>query len=64
LSVRVSPISRGAALLIIIVGILTYYFIDDVAGIAFVALGVVLYFLLYRFARKVENEVAKAAGPK
>jgi len=64
LSVRVSPISRGAALLIIVVGILTYYFIDDVAGIVFVALGIILYWLLYRFARKVGKEVTEAAGAR
>ena len=64
MAVRVSPISKSAALLIIVVGILTYEFVDDVAGIVFIALGIVLYFLLYRFTRKVGNEVAKAAGTR
>jgi membrane protein implicated in regulation of membrane protease activity len=59
LSVRVSPISRSAAILIIVIGILTYYFINDVAGIAFIALGLVLYWVLYRFTRKVVSEFEK-----
>jgi hypothetical protein len=64
LSVKVSPISRSAALLIVMIGILTYYFVNDVAGIVFIALGVILYWLLYRFTRKVvkEVEVVKSKG--
>jgi membrane protein implicated in regulation of membrane protease activity len=57
MSVRVSPISRGAAVLIVIVGLFTIAYINEIAGIAFVVLGIALYWLLYRFARKVEREV-------
>jgi membrane protein implicated in regulation of membrane protease activity len=63
LSVRVSPISRGAALLIVVIGLFTYAYINDVAGIAFVALGIALYWLLYRFARRVRREV-EDSGPR
>lgn len=56
MSVRVSPVSKGAALLIMVVGIFTYVFVNDIAGIAFLMLGIVLYWLLYRFARRVERE--------
>jgi membrane protein implicated in regulation of membrane protease activity len=65
LSVKVSRISRTAALLIIAIGLFTLvvglasaYLEDTVAGIAFVALGVFLYGLLFRFTRKVEREIA------
>jgi membrane protein implicated in regulation of membrane protease activity len=61
--VRVSPVSRGAALLIVLVGVVTYYYIDDVAGIVFIVLGLALYWLLYRFTRRVESEVEKAKTP-
>ncbi len=64
LSVRVSRVSRIAALLIIALGVLTLFAglatglaEDTVAGIAFLVLGVVLYRLLYRFTRKVEREI-------
>jgi len=64
MSVRVSPVSRSAALLIILIGILTYYFINDVAGIIFIALGVILYWLLYRFTKRVVKEVEEAKPGK
>jgi len=60
LSVRVSPISRGASLLIIAIGVLTFFLVDPVAGVVFIVLGVALYWLLYRFARRVEKEVGQA----
>lgn len=60
MSVRVSPVSRGAALMIIVVGVFTYIFVNDIAGIAFLLLGVILYWLLYRFARRIEHEVKEA----
>ncbi len=64
MSVRVSPISRGAALLIMVVGVLTLVLagdvVGDIAGVAFLVLGVALYWLLYRFTRKVEREVSEA----
>lgn len=62
MSVKVSPISRFASLLIIAIGIFTLLvgwatgiLEDSVAGIAFIILGVVLYRLLYVLGRKVER---------
>lgn len=62
--VKASPISRTASLLIIALGIFTLVaglttgiVANTVAGGAFVALGVFLYKMLYRFNRKVEREV-------
>ena len=56
MSVRVSPISRSAALLIIAVGVFTLIaglttgiLADTIAGVAFTVLGIALYRLLYRF---------------
>lgn len=63
MSVRVSPISKGAALLIIAIGVLTLVFVNDIAGVVFLALGVALYWLLYRFARRVGREIEEADGP-
>ncbi len=71
MSVRVSPISRGAALLIIVVGLVTLVLagdiVGDVAGVVFLVLGIVLYWLLYRFAGRVEREIggarASSRGP-
>ena len=57
--VRVSPISRAAAILIILVGIVTFLFVNPVAGIAFVALGAALYVLLYKLGAKFEADLAK-----
>ena len=59
MSVRVSPISRTAAILIIAVGVITFILVNPVAGIAFVVLGVVMYALLYRFRSKLESELAR-----
>jgi membrane protein implicated in regulation of membrane protease activity len=61
-SVRVSPISRFAAILIIVVGVITFIFVNSIAGAAFVVLGVVMYALLYRFRSKLESELRKAGG--
>jgi len=54
MSVKVSPVSRTASLLIIAVGIFTLLVgqvnsipEDTVAGIAFIILGIALYALLY-----------------
>ena len=52
-----SPISRGAAVLIVVVGLFTILYVNPFAGVAFVVLGVALYWLLYRFARRVKREV-------
>ena len=65
--VRVSPISKSAAILIIAIGIfvLTAGIVTDelpseITGVAFIALGVILYFLLIRFTEKLEREIAGA----
>ena len=59
MSVKVSPVSRTASLLIIAVGIFTLLVgqvnsipEDTVAGIVFIILGIVLYALLYRVVRR------------
>ncbi len=64
MSLKVSGVSRTAALLIIVLGIFTLVvglasavLEDTVAGVAFVVLGVILYSLLFRFTRKVEREL-------
>jgi heme O synthase-like polyprenyltransferase len=59
-SVRVSPISRAAAILIILLGVFTLVFVNGIAGIAFLALGIVLYVLLYRFTAKLNTAVREA----
>jgi membrane protein implicated in regulation of membrane protease activity len=65
--VRVSPISRTAAILIIAIGvfvltggIVTGTLASDIAGGAFLVLGVFLYLLLYKFTRRLEREIAGA----
>lgn len=62
--VRVSPVSRTAAILIIAIGVfvltagvVTGALASDVAGGAFVVLGVLLYYILYRFTRKLGREI-------
>jgi len=67
LSVRVSPISRTAALLIMAVGVFvlvaglsTGEAANDLAGVVFIALGLFLYRLLFRFTRKLEREMSQA----
>jgi divalent metal cation (Fe/Co/Zn/Cd) transporter len=67
--VRVSPVSKTAAILIILVGVFTFVTgiaggvdYNTVAGAAFIVLGLVLYRLLFRFTRKVERELNEA-GP-
>lgn len=68
MSVRVSPVSRTAAILIIFLGLFLLVgglasTEDDsiVAGLAVTVLGVVLYALLFRFARKVKEELDEGA---
>lgn len=65
--VRVSPVSRTAAILIIAVGVFvltaglaTDTLASDIAGGAFIALGVLLYYLLLRFTKKLEREISEA----
>jgi membrane protein YdbS with pleckstrin-like domain len=66
MSVRVSPISKMAAILIIAVGAFvllagfaTGELASYIAGSAFVALGVVLYLLLIWFTRKLRREITE-----
>jgi len=64
MSVRVSPVSKWAAILIIAVGAFvllagfaTGELASYIAGSAFVVLGVVLYVLLIWFTRKLRREI-------
>jgi len=64
MSVRVSPISRTAAILSVALGIFTLIaglstgiLESTIAGIAIILLGVILYSLLFRFTRKVMGEL-------
>jgi membrane protein YdbS with pleckstrin-like domain len=66
MSVRVSPISRMAAILIIGVGAFvllaafaTGELASYIAGTAFVVLGVVLYLILIWFTRKLHREIGE-----
>ena len=66
MSVRVSPISKVAAILIIAVGafVLLAAFVTGalasyIAGSAFVVLGVILYLLLIWFTRKLGRQIAE-----
>lgn len=59
MSVRVSPISRTAAILIIILGVFTLIFVNSIAGVVFLALGAILYVLLYRFTARLNSELGK-----
>ncbi len=67
MAVRVSPISRTAAILIIAVGLFvllaglsTGEVASDVSGVAFIALGIFLYLFLLRFTRKLGKEIDDA----
>ncbi len=67
MSVRVSPISKFAAIMIMALGIFTLigglatgYLILLGSGIGITALGIVLYALLYWFTRKVQKEIKGA----
>ena len=64
MSVRVSPISKMAAILIIAIGVFvllagfaTGELASYIAGSAFLALGVILYMLLIWFTRKLRREI-------
>jgi Flp pilus assembly protein TadB len=66
-SVRASPISKTAALLIIALGVFTLFagvvggvVVNDIAGVAIIVLGLVLYRMLFRFARKLERQINDA----
>ncbi|HEY6283840.1 MAG TPA: hypothetical protein VIW22_07950 [Nitrososphaerales archaeon] len=67
MSVRASPISKTAAVLIIALGVFTLFagvvggvVVNDVAGVAIIVLGLVLYRMLFRFARKLERQINDA----
>ncbi|MDG6942428.1 MAG: hypothetical protein JRN34_05885 [Nitrososphaerota archaeon] len=62
--VRASPISKTAAILIVVVGIFVLFagllarvIASEVEGIAFIVLGLALYGLLRRFTKKLGEEV-------
>ncbi len=64
MSVRASPISKTAALLIIALGVFTLFagvvggvIVNDIAGVAIIVLGLVLYRMLFRFARKLKKQI-------
>jgi len=44
------------------VGVFTFVFVNDIAGVAFIVLGAGLYALLYRFTARLENELKSAEG--
>jgi membrane protein implicated in regulation of membrane protease activity len=67
LTFRASPVSRTAAILIIAVGAFVLFtglvadiVASDVAGVAFIVLGVFLYWLLYRVTPRLDRN-ARAA---
>ena len=67
MSVRASPISKTAAILIMAVGVfvlvaglVTQSIASEVAGVAFLVLGVVLYRLLSRFTRNLRRQIDEA----
>ena len=60
MAVRIRPISRTAAILIMAVGVFTLVFVNDIAGFAFIVLGVILYVLLYGFTEKLDSELRTA----
>jgi membrane protein implicated in regulation of membrane protease activity len=63
LVVVVSPVSRLAAILIILLGIFTLVFVPPlIVGILIIVLGVALYWLLYRFSARVERELSEVDG--
>jgi uncharacterized membrane protein YiaA len=64
LSVRASPISKTAAILIMVVGVFVLFIgvvagalANEVEGIVFIALGVALYGLLLKFTKRVRTGV-------
>ena len=64
MTVRVSPISKTAAVLLVILGLFTLVvgLATDVigvtvAGLGIIVLGLALYRLLYRFTKKVQQDI-------
>ncbi|MDE1852324.1 MAG: hypothetical protein KGI38_01120 [Thaumarchaeota archaeon] len=67
MSIRVSPISRSAALLIIAVGAFVLFtglvaglFVNDVAGAIFIVLGLILHRFLFRFTKRLGRKIDDA----
>lgn len=67
-AVRVSPISKTAAILIIAIGVFVLFTglvsdvpASDVAGSAFIVLGVFLYALLFRVTRKLQGDLEESS---
>jgi hypothetical protein len=68
MSVRVSPVSKTAAIIIIALGLFLLFGglaaqdeYDTIAGFAVTVLGLFLYRLLFRFTRKVKRELEEGA---
>ena len=66
MSVRVSPISKAASILIVAIGLFVLlggFVTGDpasyIAGTAFVVLGVILYLLLIRFTKRLKREIGE-----
>jgi len=66
MSVRASPMSKAAAILIVVIGLfvllggfVTGEIASYIAGTAFVVLGVVLYLLLIWFTKKLQREIGE-----
>lgn len=57
LSVHASPVSRLAAVLIILLGVFTLVLVETFAGLVIIALGIFLYWLLYRFSARLKREI-------
>lgn len=67
MSVRASPISKTAALIIIALGVFMVFagvvagvVVNEIAGVGIIVLGLVLYRLLFRFARRLEKQISDA----
>ena len=65
MSVKASPISRTASILIVVIGafvlltgLLAGVLANVVAGVSFIVLGVALYLLLARFTKKLRAEIS------
>lgn len=49
-------------MLIIVLGVFTFLVVNAIAGFAFMALGVILYLLLYRFNARLTRELKETKG--
>lgn len=69
MAVRASPVSKTAAILIIVIGVFVLFtglvasvLANEVAGVAFIALGLALYGLLLRFTKRLRTEISGTAS--